>query len=118
MQPAQSCLGVFPGATPFANATEAARALVGKWFYCYGPPNYAEEYVADGTYYQLIAAEDGGFTRNLDPTLIGQWSVQLQENHGIEIIIERSGGTGYNSGGFSTCPRTMVMGGETVIPIE
>lgn len=116
--PPATCTDVFPGATAFGTDTEAAEALVGRWVYCQGPPNYAEEYASDGTYYQLIEGDDGGFTRNLDPTLIGGWTVQLQPNHGIEVIIERSGGTSYNTGGLSTCPRSMVMGQQSATAIE
>src|ERR1019366_3568028 len=59
---AVACGAPFPGQTPFASSQDAANALVGQWSFCgqdssgfYPAGQLGEEYVADGTYYALIA---------------------------------------------------------------
>jgi hypothetical protein len=111
--PALSCSDAFPGQTPFASAQEAADALVGQWSFCgqtsdfYPPGQLGEEYAADSTYYALIQGPNGTLVRNLDPTAISVWQVDLAPNGGIEV--HTFGGGVQRGGGLSACPPSLVL---------
>ncbi len=111
---ALACGEPFPGATAFASAQDAANALVGQWSFCdatnagfYPAGQVGEEYAADGTYYELIADSAGGIQRNMDPSAIGTWQVELAANNGIEV--HTYGGGVQRPGGLSACPLSLVL---------
>jgi hypothetical protein len=121
-EPTLACGALFPGATSFATAQDAANALVGRWSFCgtdtggfYPPDQLGEEYTADGTYYQLIADASGQLQRNLDPLAIGNWEVKLLTTGGVEIHTY-NGGT-QRGGGLSACPPSLdLLGVEARLP--
>jgi hypothetical protein len=118
-----ACGSPFPGATACATSQDAANALVGQWSFCgedssgfYPPDQVGEEYAADGTYYQLIAGTAGGMQRNLDPTTISRWQVELMANDAIEVHTGNTGGI-QRGGGLSACPPSLVLlGVEAKVP--
>jgi hypothetical protein len=75
----------------------------------YASGQLGEEYAADGTYYQLISGPGGQLVRNLDPTTIGTWAVDLNPNGGIEIHTYGDGVQ--RGGGLSVCPASLVVAG-------
>jgi hypothetical protein len=115
-----ACGQPFPGETPFATSQDAANALVGQWSFCgqsisgfYDPNQVGEEYVADGTYYELLMGPNGTLVRNLDPTFIGKWEIDLTPYNGIEIHV----GGRQLGGGLSACPPSLDLAFvETRIP--
>ena len=111
---AVACGAPFPGQTPFASSQDAANALVGQWSFCgqdssgfYPPGQLGEEYVADGTYYSLIAGPNGTLARDMNPQSISKWQVDLTPDNGIEV--HTSGGGVQRAGGLSACPPSLVM---------
>jgi hypothetical protein len=61
---------------------------------------------------------NGGWTRNLDPAYIGQWTVSLEPHAGIQVVISLPQITYKLDGGLSTCPRVLIMDTELCIPIR
>jgi hypothetical protein len=117
-----ACGAAFPGQSGFATSQEAANALQGQWSFCgdtdsgfYPPGQLGEEYAADGTYYELVAGSNGQLVRNMDPSAIGTWQVDLTPNGGIEV--HTFGGGVQRGGGLSACPQSLVLlGVESRIP--
>lgn len=123
-QPPVTCGGAFPGSGAFASSQDAANAIVGQWSFCgdedggvgggfYGPGQAGEEYTADGTYYQLVVGPGGTLVRNLDPTTISNWELQLLPHGALEIHTGMFGGD-QRQGGLSACPPSLItIGLET-----
>jgi hypothetical protein len=108
--PPVACGQSFPGATAFASSQEAANALVGRWLFCaqsdfYPPGQIGEEFLADGTYYELDMGPGGQPQRNLDPENISHWQIDLAPNGAVEI--HTFGGGVQVGGGLSACPASL-----------
>src|SRR5262249_12671920 len=106
-----TCASLFPGATSFGSAADAADALVGRWQFCgkyhSGPADWAgEEFAADGKHYGLVADSSGNLVRDVSPADIDDWSLTLAASGGFELII---GNQDEGVAGLSVCPRVLTV---------